>query len=82
MAVKKLKPDDQMPLSIIEEFKNEVKQMASLNNEYIVKLIGVCVDSAGEKSFQSITAYFICAVLICICIFVLHSYHSLTSIYS
>ena len=47
VAVKKLKSDDQVPLGIIEEFKNEVKQMASLNNDYIVKLIGVCVDSGS-----------------------------------
>ena len=47
VAVKKLKSDDRVPLSIIEEFKNEVRQMASLNNDYIVKLIGVSVDPSG-----------------------------------
>ena len=47
VAVKKLKRNDQMPFSVIEEFKNEVKQMASLNNDYIVKLLGVSLDRSG-----------------------------------
>jgi len=57
VAVKKLKSDDQDPLGINEEFKNEVKQMSSLNNDYIVKLIGVCVDSGDLNDPLIITEW-------------------------
>eukprot|EP00795_Rhopilema_esculentum_P002848 gene2848-1083_t len=48
VAVKKLKTDKDRRLQVIEEFRNEVKQMASLEHEFIVRLIGVSIDPTDE----------------------------------
>ena len=51
VAVKKLRSDEHMPLNVMEEFRNEVKRMASLHHNHIVKLIGVSVDLSGRPIF-------------------------------